>query len=46
MQPGHAGPFYQKLGFAYTGRIDEGEHEMILSLAAGEGSGTSLTRTS
>jgi histidinol dehydrogenase len=34
MQPGHAGPFYQKLGFAYTGRIDDGEHEMLLQLGA------------
>ena len=32
MQPGHAGPFYQKLGFTYTGEIDDGEHKMCLDL--------------
>jgi hypothetical protein len=32
MAPGHAGPFYEKLGFAYNGKIDEGEHEMVLRL--------------
>ena len=30
---GHAGAFYQKLGFTYTGEIDDGEQKMILSLA-------------
>jgi len=30
MQPGHAGPFYERLGFRYTGVIDDGEHEMKL----------------
>ena len=30
---GHAGPFYQKLGFTYTGEIDDGEQKMILRLA-------------
>jgi len=30
--PGHAGPFYEKLGFAYTGEIDDGEHKMLLKL--------------
>ena len=29
---GHAGPFYQKLGFEYTGLQDEGELEMRLVL--------------
>jgi histidinol dehydrogenase len=32
MAPGHAGPFYQKLGFAYSGKIESGEHEMLLQL--------------
>jgi len=32
--PGNAGPFYEKLGFTYTGEVDEGEHKMILRLAA------------
>jgi len=32
MLPGHAGPFYEKLGFRYTGRIDDGEHVMELPL--------------
>ena len=31
--PGHAGAFYKKLGFTYTGEIDHGELKMILSLA-------------
>ena len=31
--PGHAGPFYEKLGFTYTGELDHGEHKMILTLA-------------
>ncbi len=30
--PGHAGPFYQALGFAYTGVVDDGELKMILKL--------------
>jgi histidinol dehydrogenase len=29
---GHAGPFYMKLGFTYTGEIDDGEHKMLLRL--------------
>jgi histidinol dehydrogenase len=29
---GHAGPFYEKLGFAYNGRIKDNEREMILRL--------------
>ena len=32
MLPGHAGPFYEKLGFRYTGRIEDNEHEMHLPL--------------
>jgi predicted N-acetyltransferase YhbS len=40
MQPGHAGPFYQKLGFSYTGEMDEGEHKMVLRLVSGEASST------
>ena len=35
MQPGHAGPFYQKLGFHYTGKIVDGEHKMLLNLSEG-----------
>jgi histidinol dehydrogenase len=31
-KPGHAGAFYQKLGFAYTGEVDEGERKMLLKL--------------
>jgi histidinol dehydrogenase len=31
--PGHAGGFYLKLGFSYTGEVDEGEHKMLLRLA-------------
>ena len=30
--PGHAGAFYQKLGFIYTGEVDDGEHKMVLNL--------------
>ena len=30
--PGHAGPFYEKLGFRYTGEVDDGERVMILEL--------------
>ncbi len=30
---GHAGPFYKKLGFTYTGEVEQGEHKMILKLA-------------
>jgi len=34
MLPGHAGPFYEKLGFRYTGEVDEdNEHRMELPLA-------------
>jgi|GEM_PF-14578 len=28
--PGHAGPFYEKLGFTYTGKVEDGEHKMVL----------------
>jgi histidinol dehydrogenase len=28
-----AGPFYEKLGFVYTGEIDEGERKMVLRLS-------------
>jgi histidinol dehydrogenase len=30
--PGHAGPFYEKLGFRYTGKVDHDEHVMELVL--------------
>jgi histidinol dehydrogenase len=36
-KPGHAGPFYEKLGFRYSGKIDQGEHEMLYPLNAPEG---------
>jgi histidinol dehydrogenase len=29
---GHAGPFYAKLGFTYTGEVDDGEHKMLMRL--------------
>lgn len=35
--PGHPGPFYEKLGFYYTGEIDEGELVMALDLSAESG---------
>ncbi len=35
MLPGHAGPFYQKLGFDYTGKIVAGQHKMLLKLGEG-----------
>jgi histidinol dehydrogenase len=31
-QAGHAGEFYKKLGFAYTGEVDDGELKMMLKL--------------
>ncbi|MDQ2778151.1 MAG: GNAT family N-acetyltransferase [Pseudomonadota bacterium] len=30
--PGHAGPFYEKLGFVYTGEVEHDERKMILKL--------------
>jgi histidinol dehydrogenase len=33
MLPGHAGPFYEKLGFRYTGRVEHDEHVMELPLS-------------
>ena len=33
MAAGHAGPFYQRLGFAYTGELDDDEHKMLLRLS-------------
>jgi hypothetical protein len=33
MAPGHAGPFYERLGFGYTGEIDADEHKMVFRLA-------------
>jgi histidinol dehydrogenase len=27
------GPFYERFGFRYTGKVNEGEHEMVLRLA-------------
>lgn len=35
MEPGHAGPFYEKLGFRYTGVVKDGEHKMLLTLGEG-----------
>ena len=29
---GHAGAFYQKLGFTYTGEIEGGEHKMVMGV--------------
>jgi histidinol dehydrogenase len=31
---GHAGPFYEGLGFSYTGEVDKGEQMMVLRLGA------------
>jgi GNAT superfamily N-acetyltransferase len=33
MLPGHAGPFYEKLGFRYTGKVEHNEHLMVLPLS-------------
>jgi hypothetical protein len=30
--PGNAGPFYEKLGFSYTGELDHDERVMVLPL--------------
>ena len=35
--PGHAGPFYEKLGFRYTGKIEHNERVMVLDLEASRG---------
>jgi histidinol dehydrogenase len=32
---GHAGPFYERLGFRYTGEVDDGEHRMVFELQPG-----------
>jgi len=32
--PGAAGGFYEKLGYVYTGEVDDGERKMILKLGA------------
>ncbi len=31
--PAHAGIFYEKLGYTYTGEVDNGERKMLLKLA-------------
>ena len=31
-KPGHAGPFYEKLGFRYTGKVEHNERVMELPL--------------
>ena len=33
-QPGHAGAFYEQLGYVYTGEVDDGERKMLLRLHA------------
>jgi histidinol dehydrogenase len=35
-RPGHAGPFYEKLGFFYTGELDGLERKMILKLTGAD----------
>jgi histidinol dehydrogenase len=35
--PGHAGPFYEKLGFRYTGQVDHNERVMVFELEANRG---------
>ena len=32
--PGNAGPFYEKLGFRYTGKVEHNERLMVLGLEA------------
>jgi histidinol dehydrogenase len=32
MREGHAGGFYAKLGFTYTGNVEDGEHKMVLKV--------------
>jgi histidinol dehydrogenase len=36
-KPGHAGPFYEKLGFRYTGKVEHGERVMELGLDRDDG---------
>ena len=31
-EAGHAGPFYEKLGFSYTGEVDDDELKMVYTL--------------
>jgi histidinol dehydrogenase len=33
-KPGNAGPFYERLGFRYTGKVEHGERVMMLELKA------------
>jgi len=33
-KPGNAGPFYEKLGFRYSGRVDHDERMMVFELNA------------
>ena len=35
-KPGHAGLFYEKLGFRYTGRVEHNERVMVLELKTDE----------
>ena len=35
--PGHAGPFYEKVGFRYTGKVEHNERLMVLDLEAFRG---------
>jgi GNAT superfamily N-acetyltransferase len=35
--PGHAGPFYEKIGFRYTGKVEHNERLMVLDLEAFRG---------
>jgi histidinol dehydrogenase len=34
---GNAGPFYARLGFVHTGKVDDGEHEMVYRLRPSPG---------
>jgi histidinol dehydrogenase len=40
---GHAGPFYARLGFVHTGRVHDGEHEMVVRLARTPVGGSAAT---
>jgi len=42
MQPGNAGPLYEKFGFTYTGIIEDGQHKMLLSLSSDLASSVSI----